>query len=461
MGAAACSFPAGTNGSPTSANPSPPGGWTGLSQCEEAELATYRCGELTVPLDRSPGRDQDDSRTLDLPVLVGGNLDADRTLLVLTGGPGQPGPALAPRVLPAFAEVADAYRIVMIDQRGTGANALDCPMLQDERGFSDLEVPSVEAVRECAAALGPDREHYATTDTLADLEDLRVALEVEQWAVDGVSYGTYTGQRYAAAHPERVTHLVLDSVIPVTGFDATLTEIFPEYARVMRDVCATPGRDCPGDPADDLAAVLAHEPSLGPDLLDVVTATAYADPSGHFDLPEQLHAAAAGNMGPLREGIEEVTSSGAPADQYSQGVQASTLCQDLTFPWVGAQSPENVRDAQADKTVAGLDQAQLFPFNAETARGNGEMVMCEHWPTIQDESVPASQLSLDGVNALLLAGERDLGTPLLWAERAHADIPGSRLHVVPDAGHSLQVSRRYPEVNTMVAEFLLTQAPDD
>ena len=74
-------------------------------------------------------------------------------------------------------------------------------------------------------------------DTVADLEDLRAALGAERWSLDGVSYGSYVAQRYATAHPDRVDRLVLDSVVPVTGFDPLLTDVYPEVARVLRAVC--------------------------------------------------------------------------------------------------------------------------------------------------------------------------------------------------------------------------------
>jgi pimeloyl-ACP methyl ester carboxylesterase len=427
----------------------PTEGWTGLSRCVEPELTAYQCGTLTVRLDRGDQR----SKTLDLPVLVAGNPQADRTMLMLTGGPGQPGPSLAPRVLRAFEGIGNDYRIVMLDQRGTGANALNCPELQDERGGVDLRVPSRAAVLACAETLGDDREHYATTDSIADFEDLRRALKVDRWAVNGVSYGTYTAQRYAAAHRSRVTHLVLDSVVPVDAFRAELAETFPEFARVLRDVCATPGRACPGDPAVDLAAVLRHTPALGPRLLELVTMMSYVDPARFLFAPEALHDAAGGDDTRLRELLALVDQfSRAPASAYSQGLQASTLCLDLDFPWGGAQAADQSRARKADRAVGRLTPGQLWPFNAATARGNGLMVMCENWPKVKDPEV--HQLSLVGVNALLLHGERDLGTPLVWAREAHREIPGSRLVVVPDGGHSLQVSGA-GTVRQTVTEFLL------
>ena len=107
----------------------------------------------------------------------------------------------------------------MFDQRGTGAGALDCPALQRQMGASDLTVPSPAAVRSCAAAIGPDRRFYATADTVADIEALRVALGVARLTVDGVSYGSYVAERFALAHPGEVSRLVLDSVVPSWNVD--------------------------------------------------------------------------------------------------------------------------------------------------------------------------------------------------------------------------------------------------
>ena len=47
------------------------------------------------------------------------------------------------------------YRLVLLDQRGTGAGALDCAGLQQEIGSSDLTVPGRAAVpgRACSMVL--------------------------------------------------------------------------------------------------------------------------------------------------------------------------------------------------------------------------------------------------------------------------------------------------------------------
>ena len=243
-----------------------------------------------MPLDRQDAA----AGSVALPVVVGGKLDAPRTMLFLTGGPGQGGVAAAERVIPRFAAVGAEQRIVLLDQRGTGAGAISCPALQQQMRSSDLAVPSEDAVTSCAATVGANRAHYATSDTVADLEDLRAALGAERWSLDGVSYGSYVAQRYAAAHPDRVDRLVLDSVVPVTGFDPLLTDVYPEVARVLRAVCAASG--CGGDPADALNATVRRWPDLSPVLLDLVTGMSVADPD--VRRPGAGTAAGRGRAGP-------------------------------------------------------------------------------------------------------------------------------------------------------------------
>ncbi len=266
---------AGDGGPLADATPTEIGGgtaWSGLRTCP-GDLPAYRCAFLAVPLDRRTAG----SERLPLLVVAGGDLQADRTLVFLTGGPGQGGTGAAERIVTRFGGAAAGLRIVLVDQRGTGGLALSCPRLQDEVGTSDLTVPTPDAVRACGDTLGPKRAFYATSDTVADLEDLRRALGVERLSLDGVSYGTYVAQRYAAAHPTRVDRLVLDSVVPVTGFDPLMTAVFPEVRRVLTAVCDAAA--CGRDPSADVAATVRRWPDLGPALLDTLTAMSVVDPT--------------------------------------------------------------------------------------------------------------------------------------------------------------------------------------
>src|SRR5512142_2739186 len=90
-------------------------------------IAGFNCGSLSVRLDPSgsvPGQ-------LSLRVAVSGVASAPRgVLLFLTGGPGEPGVPFVPHLESRLGTALRGYRLVMFDQRGTGAGALDCSALQ-------------------------------------------------------------------------------------------------------------------------------------------------------------------------------------------------------------------------------------------------------------------------------------------------------------------------------------------
>jgi proline iminopeptidase len=124
--------------------------------------------------------------------------------VVLHGGPGSSANAWFPRLFDP-----EAYRVVMLDQRGCGRSTPP------------------------ASAYGTDMSVNTTDRLIADLELLRRHLGIGRWLVWGVSWGSVLGLRYAQTHPEAVTELVLTGV--ATGSDAEvalltkgLGQFFPE-----------------------------------------------------------------------------------------------------------------------------------------------------------------------------------------------------------------------------------------
>jgi pimeloyl-ACP methyl ester carboxylesterase len=408
-------------------------GLTDPHPCGDA-LPGFTCATLQVPLDHSgqtPG-------TLDLAVATADPTAAQTrgVLLILTGGPGQGGVEYLPRILRRWAgPLASAYRIVMLDQRGTGGGALSCPALQRIMGSSDLTVPTASAVRACAATIGSARRFYTTADTVADIDTLRQALGVDQLTIDGASYGTFVAERYALAHPGNVARLVLDSVVPHDGHGLALsTDGMTRTATVLRAVCRE--RNCPGDPAADLAAVVRRDHD-GPAILDALVSLSVGDPT--FDgVPEALHAARRGDRRPLLALLTRVhVANATPAGALSQGLHAATLCEDLPYPWGRSDAPLQSRPAALRHVLARLHSSDTWPYDAATAGGNGLVQTCLLWPPTPGEPLTSGG-NLPNVPTLLLAGDRDLSTPLPWARWELAHAPGGRLVVVPGAGHSVQ-----------------------
>lgn len=346
----------------------------GAAPCPNAP--TFTCSSLTVPLDWSHRT----TGTLSLRVAVESASRAHRgILLLLTGGPGQPGVPFAGSFATRLAPLKTAYRVVMLDQRGTGSAALQCPQLQQELGSSDLTAPAVVAVERCAATLGSKRQFFGTADTIADLDDLRAALGAPTMTIDGVSYGSYVAERYTIRYPARVSRLVLDSVVPDRGPEPLFATPMHAVARVLRSVCRT--RECPGDPVADLAAVLAGPSARPSDLLDALTVAGIVDPS-YPGVPEMLHAAAAGDRAALDRFVEAVhRGSAATAEQLSQGLHASTLCADLDWPWSSpGASPTQRRSALALAAAPRIPPSALYPFDRSSAVNNGVATTCVHWP---------------------------------------------------------------------------------
>lgn len=393
------------------------------------------CARLAVPLDRT-GRS---GGTLELQVLTAGRADAPRgTLLFLTGGPGQPGVSIAPTIRKRLPKALAEYRLVMIDQRGTGAGAVDCPALQSEVGSSDTVAPTAGAVRDCARTLGEDRNFYTTADTVADLEDLRTALAIPSWgAVDGVSYGTFTAGRYALTHPRRVKKLVLDSVVPLDGAGALYEASLGHTATVLRTACEE--QSCGYDPAEDVAKVVRRDGN-GTGVFNLLVVASIIDPKlTHADLGilDAIHSSANGDPDPLKKLVEGFyASEGLPPEEFSSGLHAATLCADTVWPWGDASAPLAGREAALDAAVRRIAPGTVWPFEPRTAGEQGIPRTCLPWPASRPgPSVPDRKLSMP---VLLLSGDRDLSTPLAWARQLAAGQPRARLAVIEGAGHSTQ-----------------------
>ncbi|MEV7601909.1 alpha/beta fold hydrolase [Kitasatospora sp. NPDC089797] len=438
-----------TGSAATAAGPARTGGGiTGQAPCPDAP--EFRCGTLTVPFDHSgatPG-------TLRLDVATTGNADAPKgDLLYLTGGPGQPGVPSIKRTADILAPVLKDYRLVMVDQRGTGRGALRCPGLQEDMGSSDLVVPRRQSVTDCAAALGPDSRHYSTADTVADIDLLRRALGDRRLTLDGVSYGSFVVQRYALAHPAHVARLVLDSVAPREGFDPMDLAALPATARVLRAACRATG--CTTDPAADLAATVRRYGN-GAQILSALTGYEFIDPD-YRAVPAILHQAADGQPAALQDFFDLVHREvdAAPAEELSQGLHSAALCADSHFPWGTTDTPVAGRAAALERARQRLTPEQTWPFDPATATGLGSLLVCLDWPREPVPPTPPAHRRLPDVPVLLLGGDRDLSTPYEVLQQVAGTAHHPQIVIVPGAAHSVQNRAENPAGRRAVYDFLL------
>lgn len=421
-----------------------------------AGLPGFTCTTLLVPLDHQ----RRTGGPLKLAVAAAENTDAPRgVLLMLSGGPGQPGVSLLSRIRnyldPA---VLREYRLVMFDQRGTGSTAIDCSALQAAVGGSDSLTPPTEAVTACATQLGSSRGFYGTPDTVEDIELLRQSLGQDQLTLDGTSYGTFTAEHYALKYPNRVRSLVLDSVVPHGGFDPFGVDVMGATGKILTAACRQDPA-CTTDPVDDLAWLIRHGEIDGAPLngtsviesLSILSLNA-VNPSLK-GIPKMLHDARSGDTAGLKALFQQASSRGASADELSAGLHLATLCSDLRFPWGTSAAPLAGRAAALDTAIHRLDPAKLHPYDARTVRNQLVVSGCLNWPPTRASAYPAAQQLLP--RTLILQGSNDLFCPPEWSAWEQQHARQARRVVVPGSGHGVQGSRTDPTGRNEVLAFLL------
>jgi pimeloyl-ACP methyl ester carboxylesterase len=422
------------------------------------EPAGFQCGQLAVPLDRTgavPG-----TVTLSAKRVVASSNPTASAVVALAGGPGQAaipastefasilGPALATRDLLVF------------DQRGTGSSGrLTCPAF--ERGIVSIAT----AAQACANQLGPARGFYRTSDSVDDIEALRVESGYQKLVLFGVSYGTKVALDYAAKYPANVEALVLDSVVTPEGSDVLNVSTFKAMPRALGGLCVSGA--CNGITSSvghDLFN-LVHKTgrksirgkvntpggrslrvTLDQDgVLDILLA-GDLNPTLRSEMPGAMRSAIKDDNRPLLRlllrakgltGIPETRAQGSLDTSDSDALFAATRCEESTFPWDRAAGPEQ-RASQAVAAARARPITDFQPFNYRVALRSEAIPVCVAWPNASP--APAAPTALPAVPTLILSGAFDMRTPLEDAASVAARIPGAQLVSVPFTGHSVVTS---------------------
>lgn len=448
--------------------------WSFGRACEDSN---FECSRLTVALDRSgavPG-------TVDLYVERQRPPEGTPSgaVIALAGGPGQGASTLTESFNRDLSGAIGQRDMIVYDQRGTGrSGVLNCPALErpDSR-------PIDERTAACADLMGPSRAFYTTRDSVEDIEALRVALEVEQVSLLGVSYGTKVALAYAMAYPQRVERLVLDSVVDPLESDPFELDVLTSLPRVLREVCREQCASITPDLAADVAAVVDGMPLEAPfvdgfgrrerrtvtarELYSIIRA-ADLDPAIRAEYPGAVRAAALGDPAPLvrlehrYDDVPELEPP--PGDEQvralSFSAQAATLCEEEALPWDRAATPDE-RDRQTEQAAAAIPDERFEPFTREvmlTRDANNLLFQCRRWPTPGPAPVLVDN-GLPDVPVLVLAGLEDSRTTAEAASRVAARFPRAQYVAVPQAGHAVLGGREC--ARRAVALFFADQTVGD
>ena len=410
------------------------------------ETNNFACGHLTVPLDWSghtPG-------TITLAVRrhrapVG---ESKVAVIALAGGPGQAAIPFAAEFAQALGPIVATRDLIVFDQRGTGkSHPLSCHVF--ERHITS----PTRAIATCARQLGPERAFYTTAQSVRDIEAIRQAGGYEKLVLYGTSYGTKVAERYAQEYPQNVQALVLDSVVPPNGPDQTQRNTMAAVPRVLRALCSYGAcRHITSHPVVDLRRLVArlerhplrgryidghgvaHTIKLDSDELLEALLSGDLEPTLRSEFPAAVHSALRGDTASLAR----MLSRGREAEDSGEvdlPLYYATTCEEESFPFSRAASPRE-RLRQARQQLRALPASAFAPFTRADAFDLSDIGQCAYWP-FAGSGPEVNDAALPNVPTLILSGADDLRTPTANAREVARQIPGSRLLVVPNTGHSV------------------------
>lgn len=210
-----------------------------MSEPHTTELGELHLEELTLtlPLSAEAGDDRSIEVFARIATAPGGR---DRPyLLFLQGGPGieAPRPSLEP-LAPSWLGVAlEEYRVVLLDQRGTGRST---PV--GEQLLEQLDT----------AGAAEYLSHLRADGIVRDAEAFREHLGVQRWNVLGQSFGGFTILHYLTVHPEHLDQVFITGGLSAVDhpaadiYAATYTRMqaiteayhrrFPGHRQIIRDL---------------------------------------------------------------------------------------------------------------------------------------------------------------------------------------------------------------------------------
>lgn len=397
----------------------------------------FDCTTVTAPLDwENPGRGKDIELALIRQRATDG--DADGSLLVNPGGPGQSGIQLI-RDSVDFAtgeRLQQEFDVIGFDPRGVGqSTAVRCydaeemdhylfDIPENPRGSDAWTEELTEADKAFAEACEANSDGilpYITTQNAArDMDLLRAVLGDDKLNFLGYSYGSFLGATYAELFPDKVGHLVLDgatdpaiprleqAVVQGIGFENAL-RAYLEYC-LGRDDC--PFRGTVDEALADVGTLLASADrtpldasdgrKMGADslLLGIQLALYSRDTWDYLTIA--LADALQGNPDVAFQ-LADIYYDRDPYGVYTlNGTEAFTAYNCMDFPIEDDPDAMDVAQAQLDE---GAPTIAPYLWGTDS---------CENWP--YPPTGVREKITAEGAAPIVVVGTTgDPATPYEWA----------------------------------------------
>lgn len=256
------------------------------------------------------------------------------------------------------------WRLIGFDQRGCGRSA---PRATDP---------------------AHNHESNTTMQLIADIEQLREELGIDEWVIYGVSWGTALALAYARSYPQRVRALVLMAVATTS----------PRYVEWITE------------------GVKLIYPETWTELADAVgySPTSHSA-SSHSGSPDAAH--------PAQPRLIDVVASGV--------VDADPAVRERTInAWLRWEDAHISIGSGGRKAARINDAARDMATLAPQYWARGGFFTSAEFPPLEDDLGAAATIP-----AAIVHGRLDVSGPAWFAWKIHQMMPNSSLTVVEDEGH--------------------------
>jgi pimeloyl-ACP methyl ester carboxylesterase len=383
-----------------------------LDDCGAQWGGPFLCGTINVPV--SKANPSLGTRVIDFIVRPADVQPAKGTTLFSNGADNSTFSESSPWKAGYFSWIAAARGaqfttrdIILVNTRGTGRDAVDCPLFQGDG--NDMHA----AIAECVGILGPAIDYFTFADSAEDLESVRSFLMGPRGKVDIVTIGHQSAQAeaYVARYAKNVRSMVLDGA---EGFTAWGEKDVKEWVRITDQQCRNSARCAPriSDTTAEiawLARELRKQPLVGVATLpDGSSQNVVLDEKGlawnilgggddkldvlfYGSVGAAIRAYRDGDPAPLLRLAAmsdvtntppsgDVTSGWGPLDDHSGAEWAASSCNEWPMPY-DLTASESVRRSQANARLA-LEPSDLFGVFSKgiAADGGGSWAECWGWP---------------------------------------------------------------------------------